>query len=71
VIVARWFIAPHTVNTQGKAAYQASRGRLGITREAVWIQLTPGADFAVFLLEADDLLAAFGGLATSRVPFDH
>jgi hypothetical protein len=54
-----------------KAAYDASRQRLGIARESVWIQQTPGGDFAIVYLEADDLQAAFGGLATSQVPFDH
>lgn len=53
-----------------KAAYQASRRRLGIAREAVWIQPTPAGDVAVFYLEADDLQAAFQGLATSTDPFD-
>jgi len=54
-----------------KAAYDASRQRLGIARESVWIQQTPGGDFAIVYLEADDLQAVFGGLATSQVPFDH
>jgi hypothetical protein len=54
-----------------KAAYDASRQRLGITRESVWIQQTPGGDFGVVYLEADDLQAVFVGLATSQVPFDH
>ena len=54
-----------------KAAYDASRQRLGIARESVWIQQTPGGDFAIVYLEADDLQAAFVGLATSQVPFDH
>jgi hypothetical protein len=53
-----------------KAAYQASRQRLGIAREAVWIQPTPAGDVAVFYLEADNLQAAFNGLATSTDPFD-
>jgi len=52
-----------------KVAYQASRQRLGITREGGWLQLTPG-DVAVFYLEADDLYAALNGLATSTDPFD-
>lgn len=51
-------------------AHVASRRRLGITREAVWLQPTPSGDVAVVLLEASDLAAALGGLATSEEPFD-
>jgi hypothetical protein len=53
-----------------KAAFEASRKRLGVVREAVWIQPTPVGDVAVFYLEADDLQAASRGLATSTDPFD-
>jgi hypothetical protein len=52
------------------AAYQASRARLGISREAVWIHQTPIGDVAVFYLEADDLQQALHGLASSTDPFD-
>ena len=50
--------------------HTASRRRHRITREAVWIQPTPGGDFAVVLLEADDLSSALLGIATSQEPFD-
>jgi hypothetical protein len=53
-----------------KAEHEASRKRFGITRESVWIQSTPGGDVAVVLLEAPDLQAAMGGLASSDEPFD-
>lgn len=53
-----------------KAAYASSRERHGITREAVWIQQTPGGDAAVVYLEADDLQAAFAGIGSSQEPFD-
>ena len=53
-----------------KADHQASRERHGITREAVWVQQTPGGDVAVVYLEAKDLEAAFEGMATSEEPFD-
>jgi hypothetical protein len=52
------------------SAYQASRGRHGISRESVWVQQTPAGDVAVVLLEADDLQAAFEGIASSEDPFD-
>lgn len=53
-----------------KEGYQASRRRLGITREAVFIQSTPAGDVAVVYWEAEDIEAAFKGIATSQDPFD-
>jgi hypothetical protein len=50
--------------------YESSRERLGIRREAVWIQPTPGGDISVVYLEADDLESALGGMGTSDAPFD-
>lgn len=51
-------------------AYRRSRARHGITREATWIQATPGGDLAIVLLESDDLAASLYGIATSSDPFD-
>ena len=51
-------------------AHRASRERLGITAESVWIQPTPAGDVAVVHLEAEDLQRAFAGIATSVEPFD-
>lgn len=59
-----------TVQGERKTAYEASRQRLGITREAVWLQQTPNGDLAIVYIEADDLQAAFAGLASSQDPFD-
>lgn len=53
-----------------RVAYESSRKRLGITREAVWIQPTPDGDIAVVYLEADDLQQAFTGMGASDDPFD-
>jgi hypothetical protein len=53
-----------------QAEHQASRKRAGIERESVWIQSTPGGDVAVVLIEAPDIQAAMGSLATSQDPFD-
>jgi hypothetical protein len=53
-----------------QAEYQASRKRAGIRRESVWIQSTPDGDVAVILIEAPDIQAAMGSLATSQDPFD-
>jgi hypothetical protein len=53
-----------------RAEHEASRKRAGITRESVWLQSTPNGDIAVVVIEADDIQAAFGALATSQEPFD-
>ena len=53
-----------------KEAYEGSRRRLGITREATFIQQTPNGDVAVVYWEADDVDAALKGMATSQDPFD-
>jgi len=58
------------VEGERKTAYQASRARHGIRREAVWIQPTPAGDVAVVYLEADDLPAAFASLGSSDDEFD-
>lgn len=55
---------------QRKEAFEASRRRHGITREAVWIQGTPAGDVVVVYMEADNLTSAFQGTATSDEPFD-
>ena len=57
-------------NGDRRADHEASRKRAGITRESVWIQSTPGGDVAVVLIEAQDIQAAMGALATSDEPFD-
>jgi hypothetical protein len=59
-----------SVQGERKAAFESSRERHGITREAVWIQPTPGGDVALVYLEAEDLPAAFAGLGSSQDPFD-
>lgn len=53
-----------------RAEHEASRKRAGIKREATWLQRTPDGDVVVVLLEADDVQAAMGTLATSQEPFD-
>jgi hypothetical protein len=54
---------------QRSPRYRA-RKRLGITREAVWIQHSPDGDAAVVHLEAHDLSRALTGMGTSEDPFD-
>ena len=58
------------VEGERRAAYESSRARHGIRREAVWIQPTPAGDVAVVYMEADDMPAAFTGLGSSQDPFD-
>ena len=53
-----------------KAAYESSRERHGISREAVWLQQTPAGDMVVVYLEADDLQAAMAGMGSSQEQFD-
>ena len=50
--------------------FQASRKRLGISREASFLQQTPMGDMAVLYIEAKDIAHTFQGLATSQDPFD-
>jgi hypothetical protein len=53
-----------------RAEFEASRARLGITREHVWLQETPQGTMAVVFLEAEDIGGALAGLASSQDPFD-
>lgn len=53
-----------------QAAFEDARRRAGVTREAVWIQPTPGGDVVVVYMEADDLATAFKVAGTSNEPFD-
>jgi len=50
--------------------YEASRRRLGITREAAWHQETPDGTVSVICVESDDLASAAQGMGTSSEPFD-
>lgn len=50
--------------------YQASRRKLGISREASYLQQTPQGDLAVLYIEAHDITVALQGLAMSQDPFD-
>jgi hypothetical protein len=53
-----------------RAEFEASRARLGITREQVWHQETPQGALAIVYLEAEHMQDVFAGLATSQDPFD-
>lgn len=53
-----------------RAEYEASRARLGIASEQLWLQETPQGTLAVVYLEADDLERCFAGISSSADPFD-
>lgn len=53
-----------------RAAHEASRARLRIAREQVWMQHTPQGVLSVVFLEGEDIGRAFAGLATSTDPHD-
>jgi hypothetical protein len=53
-----------------RAEFEASRKRAGLTREDVWLQHTPGGDFAVVSWEARDIGQVFHHFMTSKDPFD-
>lgn len=62
----------HASVTSGDRAddYSASRTAAGVTRESAWLQETPMGLVAVGVMEAVDLEAAMGFLATSDQSFD-
>jgi len=53
-----------------RSEYEASRKRLGITREVAYRQHTPQGDLSVVYFEAQSIPEVFGGFATSQEPFD-
>ena len=50
--------------------YEASRTRLGVTREVAYLQQTPRGDLAVVYVEAQEIPRVFEGFGRSREPFD-
>jgi hypothetical protein len=57
------------LNGPRKTEFEASRTKLGITSEQVWMQETPLGIMSVVYLEAEDIGAALAGLSTSQDPF--
>src|SRR2546428_89648 len=47
--------------------FQASRKRLGISREASFLQQTPMGDMAVLYIEGQDIAYTFEGFTTQRI----
>ncbi len=50
--------------------YTASRQRIGVTREAGWLQATPHGDLLNLLIEGNDPITGNRQFAASRDPFD-
>ena len=53
-----------------RSEYEASRKRLGATREAAYLQQTPQGDLAIVYIEARDISRVFEGFGKSQEPFD-
>jgi len=53
-----------------RSEYEASRKRLGVTREVAYLQQTPQGDLAVVYIEARDISRVFEGFGRSQEPFD-
>lgn len=53
-----------------RTEFEASRRRLGITEEVVWLAHDTTGETAVLLLSAADPERALAGLAVSHTPFD-
>jgi hypothetical protein len=56
------------INGPRRAEHDASRRRLGVTREVASLMQTPQGDFVCVFHEADDLAVVFRGFAESQDP---
>jgi hypothetical protein len=68
--VEDWKRRVKEMTTTRSAEFKASRARIGLTQEKVWLQQTPMGDFAVVYLEAPDIARVFQTFLTSQEPFD-
>ena len=68
--VADWKRYVGEMKTSRNADLKASRGKMGLTKEEVWLQHTPMGDFAVVYWEAPDIGKVLHQLLTSDAPFD-
>lgn len=53
-----------------RSEYEASRKRLGVTREVAYLQQAPQGDMTVVYVEAQNIPCIFEGFGTSQEPFD-
>ena len=65
-----WIQAAAEMAGPRRAEFDESRRRMGITREVVSLQRTPGGDFVVVCLEGDDPDAVISRYLSSDEPFD-
>jgi hypothetical protein len=65
-----WMHYVREMKTTYRADMEASRKRIGLTREEVWLQQSPDGACAVVYWEAPDIARVFQRLMTSEEPFD-
>ena len=65
-----WMHYVNEMKTTHKEAMAASRKRVGMAREEVWLQQSPEGACAVVYWEAPDIATVFKQLMTSQEPFD-
>jgi hypothetical protein len=58
------------MQTSRHHAYVASRQRMGIQRERIWIQRMAEGDWAILVVEAEKASHVFHEISTSQDPFD-
>ena len=65
-----WRAAMSSFTGPRRAEYDASRRRMGVLRQGVFVQQTPQGPMELLFIEAADPARFFGLLATSQDPFD-
>jgi Family of unknown function (DUF6176) len=65
-----WMHYVREMKTTHKSDLEASRKRMGMIKEEVWIQQMPTGAFAVVYWEAADIGKVFEQLMTSQEPID-
>lgn len=65
-----WLNWSEELNGPRRAEYEASRRRIGLTKEFGYLQHTPNGDLAIIVLESGDLAHAMQVISTSQEPFD-
>ncbi|WP_332701239.1 hypothetical protein [Devosia sp.] len=67
---AAWKQYVQEMTTSRKDEMRASRKKLGLEKEEVWLQHTPNGDFAVVYIEAKNPGEVMQKMMTSEDPFD-
>lgn len=65
-----WKAMINEIKGPRRKEYQATRKKMGVKRERVWLQHTPQGDFVVVSFEAKDATKLFERIAASKEPFD-